>query len=394
MLIDEEERYRVNAFDWKTEFPQVFIQGGFDVVMGNPPYLRIQGLQENYGDQIEYFVSKYKSAVNRFDLYLLFIERVFELLQKNGYLGFICPHKFINSDFGSGLRGVLIKNSALEKFISFGNNLIFEQASTYTGLLFLHKSASETFKYYEFDNMPISDLPSRLKELADGNFTTYEIKDFSDAPWVLTKKNIPSILQTLSRQSHTLGDICDQILVGVQSGIDNIHVLKFESELPNGLLRLSSERAGHSVEIEKDLVQPFLRGEDVDRYTAPKNLYYCIYPYKLVAGKTKIIDEVELEKKFPKGYAYLKEYRKELTDIRERQKTNSKYWYSCHRSRDMNVFESERIITPEISLGCNMTIAPAGMYHNTKVYSIVPSGEQKENRNYWLGLLNSRVMWL
>ena len=80
---------------------------------------------------------------------------------------------------------MLIKNSALEKFISFGNNLIFEQASTYTGLLFLHKSASETFKYYEFDNMPISDLPSRLKELADGNFTTYEIKDFSDAPWVL-----------------------------------------------------------------------------------------------------------------------------------------------------------------------------------------------------------------
>ena len=116
----------------------------------------------------------------------------------------------------------------------------------------------------------------------------------------LTKKNIPSILQTLSRQSHTLGDICDQILVGVQSGIDNIHVLKFESELPNGLLRLSSEHAGHSVEIEKDLVQPFLRGEDVDRYTAPKNLYYCIYPYKLVAGKTKIIDEVELRKSFQK----------------------------------------------------------------------------------------------
>ena len=67
MLIDEEERYRVNAFDWKTEFPQVFIQGGFDVVMGNPPYIRIQRLQENYGDQIEYFVSKYKSAVKRFD---------------------------------------------------------------------------------------------------------------------------------------------------------------------------------------------------------------------------------------------------------------------------------------------------------------------------------------
>src|SRR5207249_3154547 len=54
---------------------------------------------------------------------------------------------------------------------------------------------------------------------------------------------------------------------------------------------------------------------------------------------------------------------------------------------------SERIITPEISLGCNMTIAPVGLYHNTKVYSIVISKERKEHRNYWLGLLNSRIMW-
>jgi type I restriction-modification system DNA methylase subunit len=393
MLVEQEERERVNAFDWKAEFPQVFAQGGFDAVFGNPPYLRIQGLQENYSNQIEYFLTKYSSAVKRFDLYLLFVERAFQLLREGGRLGFICPHKFINSDFGSGLRGFLVKNKAIEKFISFGNNLIFKQASTYTGLLFLQNSPSQNFKYYEFENVPIRNLPSMLLGLKNDAFTTYELKDFSDEPWTLTKKHIPAILQALSRQPLTLGDICEQILVGVQSGIDNIHVLKFEAELPNGLLRLSSERAGHSVEIEKDLVQPFLRGEDVDRYQEPKNSYHCIYPYKLENGKTKILEETELQERFPRGYAYLKEYRRELTEIRERQKTNLKYWYSCHRSRDMNVFESERIITPEISLGCNMTIAPAGLYHNTKVYSIIPSSEREEDRSYWLGLLNSRVMW-
>jgi type I restriction-modification system DNA methylase subunit len=390
---DEEERYRVNAFDWKAEFPQVFIQGGFDVVIGNPPYLRIQGLQENYNNQIEYFVEKYKSAVKRFDLYLLFIERAFQFLRKDGRLGFICPHKFINSDFGSGLRNFLIDNSAIEEFISFGNNLIFEQASTYTGLLFLSNSQSPNFHYFEFENMPISELPKRLDDLSYDKFTAYELKGFTDKPWILTKKNVPSILQTLSRQPLTLGDICDHIMVGVQSGIDNIHVLKFEAELPNNLLQLLSERAGHSIEIEKDLVKPFLRGEDVDRFENPKNLYYCIYPYELVKGKTKILSESELAKRFPKGYSYLKDYKKELAEIRERQKTNTTYWYSCHRSRDMNVFESERIITPEISLGCNMTIAPVGLYHNTKVYSIVPSEKQKESKYYWLGILNSRVLW-
>jgi adenine-specific DNA-methyltransferase len=120
MFVEQEERERVNVFDWKAEFPQVFArsEGGFDAVFGNPPYLRIQGLQENYRNQIEYFVTKYQSAVKRFDLYLLFIELAFQLLRTGGRLGFICPHKFINSDFGSGLRDFLIQNLALETFIS------------------------------------------------------------------------------------------------------------------------------------------------------------------------------------------------------------------------------------------------------------------------------------
>ena len=390
---DEDERARVNVFDWKSAFPQVFIQGGFDAVIGNPPYLRIQGLQENYNNQIDYYIAKYESAVKRFDFYLLFIEKAFKLLRKDGKLGFICPHKFVNSDFGSGLRSFLARNSAIEKFISFGNNLVFEQASTYTGLLFLQKSITEGFNYHEFENISRENLPSRLLSLSIDDFTFYRMQELSEKPWTLTKKQAPSLLQSLSRQPHTLGDVCDEILVGVQSGIDNVHVLKFEEELPNGLLKLFSERAGGSIVVERDLVKPFLRGEDVDRYEIPQHSHYCIYPYQLVNGKTKIFEEAELQRKFPNGYAYLKEYRRELTDIRERQKTNTKYWYSCHRSRDMNVFESERIITPEISLGCNMTIAPAGLYHNTKVYSIVPSSNSKEDKSYWLGLLNSRIMW-
>jgi hypothetical protein len=139
LMPDEEDMRRVNAFDWETEFPEAMASGGFDCVIGNPPYLRIQGLQEYYGDQIDYFIKRYKSAVKRFDLYLLFAEKGFSLLAQGGCLGFICPHKFLNSDFGSGLREFFINNSALDSFVSFGNNLVFSRASTYTGILTLRK---------------------------------------------------------------------------------------------------------------------------------------------------------------------------------------------------------------------------------------------------------------
>jgi hypothetical protein len=392
-ILDEEERLRVNVFDWKKELTEIMAGGGFDAVIGNPPYLRIQGLQEYYGEQIGHFTKNYLSAVKRFDLYLLFIEKGFQLLANGGKLGFICPHKFINSDFGSGLRKFLIDNLAIESMISFGNNLVFKQASTYTGILLLAKDNKTSFNYYEFPNVPVSELSSSLFQLQSKNFSSYSFSSFSGEPWVLAHKKIPILLKKLSNHTLMLGNICNEIMVGVQSGIDNIHVLKVLSQSSDGVLKLFSEKADMVIEIEAGLLKPFLRGEDVHRYKQPSCLYCCIYPYKLENDKTKILEETELKEKFPLGYSYLEKYRKELKEIRIRQKTNPKYWYSCHRNRDMKVFESERIITPEISLGCNMTITQKGIYHNTKVYSIVPSKTRQENLKYWLGILNSKVMW-
>ena len=394
-LFEEDDHYRINVFDWQDNFPQVF-EGegaGFDAVIGNPPYLRIQGLQEHYESQIEYFVENYHSAVKRFDVYLLFCERGYELLKKDGLLGYICPHKFLNSDFGSGLRDFLIQNVAVEAFVSFGNNLIFDQASTYTGILLLRNGDDSTFLYYEFGDMPPSELANSLGDLDSKSFATYDLDTFTSKPWVLTNARIQKLLNKLSEQPNTLGDVFAKILVGVQSGIDDVHILEAVEEPSNGLVTLYSERASQNIVIENDLVKPLLRGEDVHRYAEPEHSHYCIYPYQLVAGKTKIIEEEELKEKYPHGYEYLAIFREELRAIRIKQKTNPKYWYSCHRSRDMSVFESDRIVTPEISLGCNMTISQAGTYHNTKVYSLVPEQSREEFRNYWLGILNSKILW-
>ncbi|MEK0338528.1 MAG: Eco57I restriction-modification methylase domain-containing protein, partial [Nitrosopumilus sp.] len=95
-LLDEEERYRINAFDWEAEFPEIIKRGGFDAVIGNPPYI---AFQEGSRKVKEYY-KRYKSAIGKYDQYILFVEKSLSLTQTNGYFGFIIPNKFVHSDYG------------------------------------------------------------------------------------------------------------------------------------------------------------------------------------------------------------------------------------------------------------------------------------------------------
>jgi hypothetical protein len=390
--LSDEEHYRINAFDWELEFAAIMQAGGFDAVIGNPPYLRIQGLQEYYGTQIDYFIEHYESAVKRFDLYLLFAEKGFNLLNKNGRLGFICPHKFLHSDFGSGLREFLISRLALESFISFGNNLIFSQASTYTGILLLDKEKKDFFSYYEFPSLSDLEVPALLSDLDKEGFASYKFADLTSEPWTLASSSKQGLINKLRQQQMTIEDVFDGVFQGIVTGIDEIYFLKPIS-IKGNIVTAYSQREGGNVTLEKAILKPLLKGEDVTRYTEPEFKHYCIYPYKLVGDKTVILQEDELIRDYPLAYRYLLQYRNELKNLRIKYKTNPRYWYSCHRPRSIVAFESTRIITPEITLGCKMTLDTKGLYHNTTVYSLLPSKEIAENDFYWLGLLNSKVLW-
>ena len=391
---ENEERIKINAFDWdgKHGFPEIMKSGGFDVVIGNPPYLRIQGLQEHYANQIDFFISKYTSAVKRFDLYLLFIEKGFFLLKTGGLLSYICPHKFINSDFGSGLREFLINNSAIEIFISFGNNPIFLQASTYTGIIILSKTKKNKFGYYEFPVMDSSDLCYKLFKLKQPDYAHIPFSSLSASPWMLTSSKSKYILDKI-RQPQSLGDFFEELFQGVVTGMDDLYFLEKTNNSKSKIVEVYSPREKRRIKIERDILKPMLKGEDVSRYKQPVCKYYCIYPYMQTADKTKILEEKEFKEKYPLAYSYLSDYKADLISLRKKFKTNPKYWYSCHRGRSIALFNRDRIITPEISLGCNMTIDVTKQYHNTKVYSLIPPTKSNEKMGYWLGILNSKLMW-
>src|SRR5262249_874888 len=126
-LLGDEDRYRINAFDWNAEFPTIMKAGGFDAVIGNPPYVRIQTMKEWAPIEVEHYKRAYKSASKgNYDVYVVFVERGLSLLNKSGRLGFIVPHKFFNAQYGEPLRKLIADGRHLAQVVHFGDQQVFE----------------------------------------------------------------------------------------------------------------------------------------------------------------------------------------------------------------------------------------------------------------------------
>src|SRR6266581_1651849 len=142
-LFDDETQYRINAFDWSNAFPQAFSGNdpGFDAVIGNPPYIRIQALKEWAPLEVEYYKKAYHAAEKgNYDIYVVFVEKGLSLLNKTGQLGLILPSKFLSTDYGVSLRTLLSQRSVVDQIVDFGHSQVFKDATTYTCLLFLNQT--------------------------------------------------------------------------------------------------------------------------------------------------------------------------------------------------------------------------------------------------------------
>lgn len=380
-LIDDPKVAGYKAFDWQKEFPQVFKKGGFDVVLGNPPYLRLQGLRENFEMESLFYESTFQSATGRFDIYVLFMERSFELISDTGKVGFILPHKFMVSDFGEGIRSYLTKNNAIESVVHFGSEMVFADASAYTCIITLSKKNPKVL-FIEIKPQGIYS-PFEFNEM-DSNLLT-------DQKWYLKSGVVSVVMNKIKKQKHTVKELFSAVRTGIDSGVDDIFILqgKVNGKYFNGY----SQKAGKVVKIESLLVKPLLKGKDVKRYGEVKSDHWVIYPHHLKKGKTVPFEESELKEKFPFGYEYFLPYKEELIAKKKHKKTNPKYWYSLHRAREIPLFEGETILTPETSLGGNMTIDKNGFYHNTQVYLLKENSEFSIDKKYLLAVLNSNLLW-
>jgi hypothetical protein len=210
-----EEDYRVNIFDWKSAFPQVFAQDGFDVVIGNPPYIRIQTLQETSSIDVDFFKKRYQAAnKGNYDIYVVFVEKGLSLLNKKGRLGFILPHKFFNSQYGGPLRGLIASGEHLAKVVHFGAEQVFKNATTYTCLMFLDKIG-----HSEFDFEKVQDLESWRLQSGGALAGKIASSRVTEKEWNFLIGKGAGLFDKLHEQFPQLGTISN-IFVGLQTSVD------------------------------------------------------------------------------------------------------------------------------------------------------------------------------
>ncbi|MCG8776448.1 Eco57I restriction-modification methylase domain-containing protein, partial [Tenacibaculum finnmarkense] len=382
-LIDSKTVAGDKAFNWENEFPQIFENGGFDVIIGNPPYVRKQGLMEHYPEMCNFYEKKYQSATANYDIYALFMEKCYHLINLKGIVSFILPHKFLVSDFGAGIRQFFKENKAVENLVHFGSEIIFKEASTYTCIIDLTKKEKQKIKFKKL-------LSNQIYEPFIWDTMSYNKLDQNN--WDLQSEQVFDVINKLKKQPYVVESVFNKVFVGLQTSLDAIYVFKGEDK--GDYIKGYNEKYDYYFEIEKEIVKPVFGGRDIFKYQTPNINNYVIFPYLLESDIAKPMTEKYIIENLPKAYSYLKHFEDEIKG-RERGRMNiDEGWFLYIYPKNLPYFQFPKIMTREISLGCNMTYDEKGeFYHNTKVYSFVKKAKFKVDEKFYLGILNSKVMW-
>lgn len=383
-------------FLWKLHFGEVFQEkGGFDVVIANPPYSRVQTLQQTQPEYVPYYKKNYQSARGSFDIYALFIERGYSLLDEEGTFTYILPHKFFQAKFGESIRGLLTERKAIRQIVRFGAEQVFNDVTTYTCLLFLAKQFQNSFRLYDINDL--SKAAELLNQIQSGIPNDNEYKsNILPSPntkiWNFTEGKTDLVLQKLKQQSHTLGDITRKIFVGLQTSADKIYVLEIIRQKSKTVICYSKELE-NEVEIENGLVKPFLMGKDVHRYQplSPKNV--VIFPYLIEDHKAQLMPKTYIRSNYPMGWEYILKNKRGLSQ-RENGKMDVDDYYAYIYPKNLVEFERKKIITPDICNKSQMSLDNQGdKYHSTTLYSFVFKTEITDSIQYFTGILNSSLLW-
>jgi hypothetical protein len=373
------------------------LKDGFDVVIGNPPYVRIQMLAQADPRQPARLKEQYVSASKgNYDLYVVFVERGLQLLQPHGHLSYILPHKFFNAQYGEPLRKLLADGKNLRQIVHFGDEQIFPGATNYVCLLFLDKGGVEHCRWLRAD-----DLPKWLSEGASTD-TSIGSTRFTKAEWNFAIGEGSGLFERLQRMPLKLSDIASKIFQGLVTSADDIYLLESDGKERSGLVSVHSRATGKDYELETAVVKPLCKGSlDVRRYSV-KASKRVLFPYDTKAatesGKAVLITPTAFKGNYPKAWSYLEENMTALQD-RENGKMKIDGWYGYVYPKSVSLFAQPKILIPSIAAVASYVLDAKGEYYFVGSgggggggYGIILGRGHNLRMEYVLGLLNSRLL--
>jgi hypothetical protein len=386
--LDPDDLMRVRAFDWPVQFASIMKAGGFDAVVGNPPYIRIQTLQESDPESVTYLNEHYAAAAKgNYDIYVVFVERALSLLSKNGRHGYILPHKFFNAQYGEALRLHLASGRHVSGITHFGHQQVFEGATTYTCLLFTQKSPATNLWFAKVDDLEKWAL---TKEETVGLVPAEKL---TSENWVFAAGPTGNLIDKLRLQPATLESVTDRIFQGLKTSADKIYIVE-ERQRKGKLVLVWSPEKQTEYWLEEDLLHPLIKGGDSRRYAMTKTKRLILFPYHSNdEGSVELIPQAELKKRFPETWDYFRD-NKTYLENREDGRFSGAAWHQFGRSQALDVMPLPKLFTPDLAACASFSYDETGKCFFTGGvaggYGILP--KPGVSPKLLLGLLNSRLL--
>ena len=380
-------------FDWRAAFPEVFARGGFDVVIGNPPYVR----QELLGGYKPYLAQRYATFSVVADLYVYFYERGLELLGPDGKLSYIVTNKWLRAGYGEPLRHYFVERAEIEEILDFGHAPIFEDADTFPCILVAHPrppaptdqaAPSHTADAAAAENAPlvrICPIPrDRSGELSLENYVHEHAYDvpwsrYSAAPWSLEPPEVEVLMARIRERGVPLMEFVGaKPLYGIKTGLNEAFLI--DDATRTALIRDDPGCAA--------IIKPYLRGQDIGRWVPDwRGLWMIVlkssgnfaWPWSDAGEEAEVL--------FQRSYTSLHAHMKPLQERLMARQDKGRYWWELRACDYYQAFERPKLVYQVIQFHPQYALDPLGRYGNDKTFFLSSADP------YLLAVLNSPLLW-
>ncbi|PQJ31908.1 hypothetical protein BST92_08200 [Nonlabens arenilitoris] len=387
-----EDQKAINPFDYQSAFPKVFASGGFDTIVGNPPYVKEYTNREVFEVVKQSYLKEYYQG--KMDLWYFFVCNGLDLMKPDGILGYIIPNNWTTNSGASIMRNKIVTDSQIVEMIDFGSYMVFESASIQTMIILLnHSKKSKTYsldylKLLEDSNTKENAISLLQREAHSNNFILkpkFDRRKFIDDYILFGEKDVNKVLNNIKRASNFELDARKEVAQGIVTPQDAVNKKSSEKL---GILKGTGIFVLNTKELddlelddkEKQLIKPLFYSNQIEKYYLNKeNTHWIIYTSSAYKEKNSLDN-------YPNIKMHLDRFQPVIT--------SSNKPYGLHRARKEDFFKGEKIISlRKCSEHPTFSLTEIDSYVLQSYYLIK---SKRINLKYLTGLLNSRLVkfWL
>jgi len=396
----------------------------YDYVVGNPPYVRIQHLPDAQKEMMD---TLYEATTGNYDIYCPFYERGLDwLTEGTGRLGFITPNQFMVTDYGTGLRRVMRRESCIEEVYDFRDSGVFEDATNYPAIVILRNEPDEQAREendircvrvkantddgdaQELDTAIVDAVRDHRGEAGyEDEFIDvfdYPQRKLDDGYWALMPPEELAVFEKLEEQGdESLQGITDSVSHGTQTSANKIYVVdvvdaeRVEAGDTGGTVKIVPTGESREYEVETDLLRPWLQGRDVQRWRAEWSGQHVILPYEITQGDdgeliATLYDEEVLKLDFPLTWNYFKAHEPNLRGREGGRWEESDHWWEFGRPQNLEKFEVPKIIFAHIAENATFMLDEIGTWYYKTAYSVLLDDDTRDKTEEMACQLNSKAL--